>query len=115
MRALYWFPIHFGGLSLTKRYRIVARIIETRDKPSGTPCEVHKVGEEFDLTKDDDRAKICKWALNSLFPFIAVLEFGGAFPWEPNPKKALVACPDPHNVVVFELERMEEIAKSPST
>lgn len=111
MRVIYWVLFHIGGFRLTKRYRVVARILETRDKPSGTPCGVHKAGEEFDLTKDEDRAKICKWAFNSLFPFIAVLEFGGAFPWEPDPTKAIVACPDPHNVVVFELERLEEVAK----
>ncbi len=108
MKVIFLILYHFGGSSLTKRYRVIARILETRDKPSGTPCKVHKVGEEFDLAKDEDRAKICKWALNSLFPFISVLEFGGTFPWEPDPAKALVACPDPHNVVVFELERVEE-------
>jgi uncharacterized repeat protein (TIGR04076 family) len=96
---------------LTKRYRVVARISETRNQPSGSPCGIHKVGEEFDLTNDEERMKICKWALNTLFPFIAVLEFGGALPWEPDPKKAMVACPDPHNVVVFELERREEIGR----
>lgn len=115
MRGIYWILFHIGGFPLTKRYRVVARILETRDKPSGTPCGVHKVGEEFDLTKDEDRAKICKWAFNSLFPFIGVLEFGGVFPWEPDSTKALVACPDPHNVVVFELEQMEEIVKAPSS
>ena len=99
---------------MRKRYRIVARIIETRDKPSGTPCGVHKIGEEFDLTKDEDRIKICKWAYNSMFPFIAVLEFGGSFPWEPDPSKAVVACPDPHNVVVFELEQVEEVPITPA-
>jgi uncharacterized repeat protein (TIGR04076 family) len=115
MKVILLILYHSGGFSMTKTYRVIARILETRDKPSGTPCEVHKVGEEFDLTKDEDRAKICKWALNSLFPFISVLEFGGNFPWEPDPAKALVACPDPHNVVVFELERVEEITNTPSS
>lgn len=100
-----------GGNDLTKRYRVIARISETRDKPSGSPCGIHNVGEEFDLSKDEERIKICKWAYNTLFPFVAVLEFGGALPWEPDPKKAMVACPDPHNVVVFELERQEEISR----
>ena len=45
----------------------------------------------------------------ALDDFIAVLEFGGALPWEPDSTKAVVACPDPHNVVVFELERLEEV------
>ena len=96
---------------MSKRYRVVARIKETRDQPSGSPCGIHKVDEEFDLTKDEERIKICKWALNTLFPFIAVLENGGALPWESDSKKALVACPDPHNVVVFELERKGEFPR----
>lgn len=114
MRMIVFPPFYIGGNDLTKRYRVVARILETRDKPSGSPCGIHNVGEEFDLTKDEERIKICKWAYNTLFPFIAVLEFGGALPWEPDSTKAVVACPDPHNVVVFELERLEETTNAPS-
>ena len=44
-----------------------------------------------------------------MFPFLTVLEFGGSLPWEPHPDKAFVACPDPHNIVVFELRRAGEL------
>jgi uncharacterized repeat protein (TIGR04076 family) len=88
-------------------------VLEARDQPSGTPCEIHKAGAEFDLTKDEDRIKICRWAYHAMFPFITALEFGGAFPWEPDSEKAIVACPDPHNVVVFELHRLEEVKDAP--
>ena len=52
--------------------------------------------------------KFANGALHSMFPLATVLEFGGAFPWEADPNKALVACPDPHRVVVFELRREEK-------
>jgi uncharacterized repeat protein (TIGR04076 family) len=95
---------------MAKRYRIVARVSELRSEPHSKPCGYYKIGDEFDLAKDEERAKVCRWAYNSMFPFLSVLEFGGSLPWEPDPKKAFVSCPDPHNVVVFELERMEEMA-----
>jgi uncharacterized repeat protein (TIGR04076 family) len=31
-----------------------------------------------------------------------VLQYGGSFPWE-KPGRAVVACPDPSNPVIFEL------------
>ncbi len=43
-----------------------------------------------------------------MFPMAAVLEFGGTFPWESDPDKAMVACPYPHRIVVFELRREEK-------
>ncbi len=94
---------------MTKRYGVIARISELRSEPSGNPCSLYQIGNEFDLSKAEERAKICRWAYNSMLPFIAVLEFGGSLPWEPDPERALVACPDPHNVVVFELIRKEEV------
>ncbi|MFX0167901.1 MAG: TIGR04076 family protein [Candidatus Hodarchaeota archaeon] len=94
---------------MTKIYRIIARVHELRQQPGKSPCRLYKVGEEFDLSKLDERAKICRWAFNSLFPFLTVLEFGGALPWEPDPDRAYVACPDPHNIVVFELRRVGEL------
>jgi uncharacterized repeat protein (TIGR04076 family) len=94
---------------MSKVYRIIARVHELRQEPGKSPCRLYKVGEEFDISKPEERAKICRWAFNSLFPFLTVLEFGGSLPWEPDPERAYVACPDPHNIVVFELRRMEPL------
>ena len=63
----------------------------------------------FDLSNPEEREKICEWAYHSLFPFYSMLKFDGTIPWEPDPNKALVSCPDPHNVVVFELRRDGEL------
>jgi len=94
---------------MSRPYKVIAKISELRSEPSGNPCSMYQLGTEFDLSKPEERSKICRWAFNSMMPFIAVLEFGGALPWEPDPERAFVACPDPHNVVVFELIRKEVV------
>ena len=93
---------------MSKRYKMIARVAELRAQPGKSPCSLYKVGDEFDLTIPAEKEKVCRWACNSLMPFLTVLEFGGTLPWEPDPDRAYVACPDPHNVVVFELQRADE-------
>ena len=81
--------------------KIIARVISQQ----GT-CEAgHKVGDEFVIGQTTP-ANMCSWAFQTLFPFAEVLQFGGAFPWEKDPDKTTVACPDPGNPVVFELRRI---------
>jgi len=81
---------------------IVARVISQK----GT-CEAgHKVGDEF-IIGETTPPGMCSWAFHTLFPFAEVLQFGGSFPWEKDPDKAMVACPDPSNPVVFELRRVK--------
>ena len=58
-----------------------------------------------DLSKPEEKEKVCRWAYNAMFPFLTILEFDGKIPWEPDPERGYVACPDPHNIVVFELRR----------
>jgi len=68
-------------------------------------CEAgHMVGDEFVIGQKTPTG-LCSWAFYTLFPFAAVLQFGGSFPWEENPSKATVACPDPANPVIFESRR----------
>ncbi len=79
---------------------VIARVISQK----GT-CEVgHKVGDEFVMGQKTP-CDMCSWAFYTLFPFAQVLQFGGSFPWEADPCKAIVACPDAANPVVFELRR----------
>ena len=80
---------------------VIARVISQQ----GT-CEAsHRVGDEFtiEILKQPD---MCPFAFNSIFPFAQVLLFDGAFPWEKDPDRTTVACPDPNNPVVFELRRI---------
>jgi uncharacterized repeat protein (TIGR04076 family) len=79
---------------------VIAKVISQR----GT-CEAgHRVGDEFIIGQKTPPG-LCSWAFYTLFPFAEVLRFGGTFPWEENPNKAKVACPDPANPVIFELRR----------
>ena len=79
---------------------VIAKVISQK----GT-CEAqHKVGDEF-VIGEKTRPDLCSWAFYCLFPFAQVLKFGGSFPWEKDPNKATVACPDTANPVVFELKR----------
>ncbi len=71
-------------------------------------CEAgHKVGDEI-VIGHLTPSGICSWAFCTIFPFAEVLQFGGSFPWEKDPNKTTVACPDPANPVVFELRRDHE-------
>jgi len=80
--------------------RVTAKVISQK----GT-CEAgHRMGDEYDIT-DKTPPGMCSWAFYTLFPFAEVLQFGGSFPWEEDPDKTTVACPDPGNPVVFELRR----------
>jgi len=77
---------------------VIAKVISQR----GT-CEAgHRVGDEFVIGQKTPPG-LCSWAFYTLFPFAEALQFGGSFPWEENPNKATVACPDPANPVIFEL------------
>ena len=80
---------------------VIARVISQK----GT-CEAgHRVGDEFVIGQKTP-PDLCSWAFHTLFPFAEVLQFGGAFPWEEDPDKATVACPDAANPVIFELRRV---------
>ena len=76
---------------------VIARVI------SGTCSAGHMVGDEF-VMGEKTPPGMCSWAFHTLFPFAEVLQFGGSFPWEDDPDKAVVSCPDPEPVV-FELRR----------
>jgi len=79
---------------------VIAKVISQR----GT-CEAgHRVGDEFIIGQKTPPG-LCSWAFYTLFPFAEVLQFGGSFPWEEDPNKTAVVCPDPTNPVIFELRR----------
>jgi len=95
---------------VAKQYKVVARVVRQR----GTCVLGHKVGDEFEIG-DHTPNGMCSWALYTIFPFATVLQFGGNFPWEDSRGKAVVACPDSENPVVFELRRAREKKKLQST
>ncbi|MGA9047673.1 MAG: TIGR04076 family protein [Dehalococcoidia bacterium] len=80
--------------------KVLAKVISQK----GTCVAGYKVGHEF-MISDVCPKGMCAWAFYTLFPFAQVLISGGSLPWEKDPDKATVACPDPANPVVFELVR----------
>ena len=81
-------------------YDVIAKVISQK----GTCAAGHRVGDEFFIGQKTP-PELCSWAFYTLFPFAQVLQFGGSFPWEGDPNRATVACPDPGSPVVFELSR----------
>lgn len=80
---------------------VIARVISQK----GTCSAGHRVGDEF-VIGERTPAGMCTWAFYTLFPFAEALAFGGSFPWEDDPGKAVACCPDSENPVVFELRRV---------
>lgn len=84
----------------------MTEIVATVKSQKGTCSAGHQTGDQF-IMGEKTPPGMCSWAFYTLFPFAEVLQFGGAFPWEENPGRCTVACPDPDNPVVFELKRCE--------
>lgn len=82
-------------------YQVIAKVISQE----GTCVSGMKVGDEFPVGEQTPD-NICSFAYTTVFPFAVALMSGGSFPWEKDPDKAIVACPDAENPVVFELRRI---------
>jgi len=93
-----------------KPYRLVSTILSLK----GDCTAGHKVGEQIDLTiwdskKDEARRAppLCAFFYNMVFPYLAVLQFGGEFPWEEDKDSFQISCPDPVNQVTMEIKRIK--------
>jgi uncharacterized repeat protein (TIGR04076 family) len=88
---------------MSEIYKVRVKVISQK----GT-CEVgHKVGDEWVIDGKPPEG-LCLFAFGSLLPSLTPLMFGGSFPWEKDPDRTTVACPDPDNPVVFELRRLRD-------
>lgn len=89
--------------------KVIVKIVSVK----GTCAAGHREGQEFDLSQDFTLGMsggphtLCPSAFYALFPSWRVLRHGGAYPWEEDPDRATVACPDPINPVVMELRRVK--------
>ncbi len=45
---------------------------------------------------------LCPYALHTLWPYITAKRYGAKIPWEKN-NKLKISCPNPDDLVVFEL------------
>ena len=73
---------------------IVIRVVGVRGK-----CDYnHKKGQKY----EHPFMGLCPYAMHTLWPYITTLRFGGRFPWQKN-GKIRISCPNPDDLVVFEL------------
>jgi len=86
---------------MAESYDVVARVVSQQ----GTCAAGHKVGDEWVIGGKTPEG-ICTFAFNSLLPAAWVLMFGGSFPWEDDPDKTTIACPDGTNPLIIELRRV---------
>jgi uncharacterized repeat protein (TIGR04076 family) len=90
--------------------KVMLKIVSVK----GTCNAGHKVGQEFDLSKEftlgyrQDGKTLCPSAFHAVYPSWRVLRFGGEMPWEEDKDLAHVACPDAVNPVVMELRRIRD-------
>jgi uncharacterized repeat protein (TIGR04076 family) len=94
--------------------KIPAKVVMKIVSVKGT-CEAkHEVGQEFDLSGDftvgmsGHPKAICTALFYAIYPNYRVLRFGGTLPWEKDPDIIHVACPDPFNPVVIQLQRVKD-------
>jgi uncharacterized repeat protein (TIGR04076 family) len=85
---------------MTNSCKVIVRVISQK----GSCVAGHKPGDEF-LVGDVTPPGFCAAAFYTIFPFLFALQYNAVFPWESEKDKALVACPDPDNPVVFEIIR----------
>lgn len=80
--------------------------IEATVKSIKGKCGVgHEVGDKIVFDGLNVRGKICFSALLHLLPIIHGLAWGAEFPWDENKDTSVWSCPDPKNLVTFELKR----------
>ena len=67
----------------------------------------HKVGDEWIVKNNKTPEGICLSAFQVLIPNIRLFMTDGSIPWAISEAHAM-ACPDPNNIVVFELKRLHK-------
>lgn len=66
----------------------------------------HKKGDRF-VVDWETPGGFCLGAWNAISPYVTALLCGGNFPWESEPGRAEIHCPDPKGITL-EIRRVEE-------
>lgn len=83
------------------------KVIATVKSVQGSCSWGHEAGDTFSINCHDT-AGLCGFFYHDIFPYIAMLQFGGGFPEEwGNPDMLTVECMDRYNLVTLELRREE--------
>ena len=87
------------------RHKVRVRVTESRGN-----CPVHKVGDTIYVERNKMDGSICPTAFTAISQYVMAAKCGGDFPWErKDTTKTLVCCPDVERIVVFEVQRLEQI------
>lgn len=82
-------------------------LIDEYGKDVGAQCDLFNIGTEF-IVKDLKMPEgFCSWAWADIQRDVAVLNFGGNFPWIKKGGTGIACCTDGFSPVVFKLERIE--------
>jgi uncharacterized repeat protein (TIGR04076 family) len=81
-------------------FRLEARVIRVK----GVCNAGHCVGDALPVSARDT-AGMCGYLYHAAFPFVVMLQFGGALPWSDDDSVEL-DCPDKENLVTLRLSRV---------
>ena len=75
--------------------KVTVKVISVKGK-----CEYsHRKGHKYEYPYTG----LCPYALHVLWPYITTKIGGGIIPWEEKNNKLHISCPNPDDLVVFEL------------
>jgi len=83
------------------------KIVATVKSVKGNCSWGHEEGDSFEISCHDT-AGLCGFFYHDVYPYIAMLQFGGGYPpsWG-NPDVINVECMDKYNLVKMELRRVK--------
>lgn len=93
---------------MSEKERIGYRVVGTIKEVKGFCSAGHKVGDQFELS-GHNTSGICGFFYHDIFPYVIMLQFGGAFPAEwGNLDVVELECMDRANAVKIELRRIKD-------
>lgn len=88
--------------------RIGYRVVGTIKSVKGECGAGHRAGDHLELSGYSSGG-LCGFFYHDIFPYLIMLQFGGAFPPDWGDTEAIeFGCPDKRNMVTIELRRVRE-------
>lgn len=87
---------------MPNRYEVIVTVKSVK----GQCALEHFEGEQFRLGHKTPGG-MCPSAYVAMYPSVKALQLGGQFPWDDDPGRTEICCPEPTNSVVFEIRRVE--------
>jgi len=96
---------------MSEEKMIGCQVLGTIKEVKGFCSANHKVGNQLELS-GHNTAGMCGFFYHDIFPYIIMLQFGGAFPAEwGDPDVVEMECMDRANAVKIELRRIKNEAQ----